>query len=585
MKHLFLILLSFIIFINCQTHDEQKQGSTINLQISLSNRALADSVYLSLYPLGFFVSSYSGYNDKSHDTALYSFSITDSTFSFPINEGYYELVALTFGHEPVREAILIPDSSIHLDMKINFVPRGLNHDFSTVMIYGDFCDWNFFRGKKLTEQNNIWKLEDKSFLKQGSQYLLFPEQTRNYYDLNNKKYVINRKKTFSSVYNGNEIIFDPSQYEFPLRKSTVHYSGFDAQKDFSNLIHKLIQLRSPQGMIRSIRMNNSERDSSFNELEQQYAGKFEQILIHQKIWYLSYYHPSRTELAKIKRSGKQNLPQFYSSSLYKSYFDEMIQLVKSIDPSSEFFTSISSHDILKLDEALKYAPELMNEHIPKREDQTSANMYEDFFVSYLDSLEKRGVPKMEGAHLLYFIANYYEDENKDENVKKVLARLSLKYPNSGYSELIQKQFNNLSLKIGNKVPDLNLATSEGDSIKTLDLQNKFLFLFFWNGACMFSVKELPNVNELYNSLSRDVLQVVGITESSLGDAKWIENGYTLNFPNCLVAEEVLLEYGIIKYPTSYLLAPNCKIIAKDLRGENLAEQVKEKLARYNKLTK
>jgi|GEM_PF-7073679 len=585
MKYLFLIILSFLLFINCQTRNEQEiqRESTINIKILPLDLAPTDTVYLSLYPLEWFVASHFGYNEKSEDTPIYALSITDSTFSFPVKKGYYRLVALTFGFEPVREALMIPDSSIDLDIKINFVPRGIDHKVKSVRIYGDFCDWNIFRGKELTRYDGIWRLEDASFLKPGSEYLLFPEQTRNYYDLNNRKYTINKKSgTFNSVYHGNEILFDPAQYKSPLRKSTVQYSGFDKQIDFSNLIRELDNFHSPRGIIRLRRMKNSERDSIYHNLEKEYAGKFDQVILHEKIWSFRYFHPFSKELSRIEKTEKEKLRQFYSDSLYKSYFNEMMRLVKTIEPSSEFFSSRSALHILELDKALKYAPELMEVHMPEREYQSNADMYEDFFVNYLDSLEKQGVPKMEGSHLLYYIANYYRDENKYEDVKRILVRLSSKYPNSGYNELIEKQFNSLSLNIGNKVPDFNLATSEGDSIKLTHIKNKYIFLYFWVGACEFSKRELPNVNRLHHSISHDKLKVIGITESITSNAKWIEEGYSLDFPNCLVSEDVLLEYGIIKYPTSYLLAPDGRIIVKDLRGEDLTGKVKEQLVNDKK---
>ena len=39
-------------------------------------------------------------------------------------------------------------------------------------------------------------------------------------------------------------------------------------------------------------------------------------------------------------------------------------------------------------------------------------------------------------------------------------------------------------------------------------------------------------------------------------------------------------YGIVSWPTTFLIAPNGKIIVKNLRGEKLVDLVAEKLAAY-----
>ena len=58
---------------------------------------------------------------------------------------------------------------------------------------------------------------------------------------------------------------------------------------------------------------------------------------------------------------------------------------------------------------------------------------------------------------------------------------------------------------------------------------------------------------------------------------WLVNGFNVNCLNAIASQELIQKYGIVYYPTTFLIDPNGKIIAKDLRGENLVDQVKEKI--------
>jgi peroxiredoxin len=91
--------------------------------------------------------------------------------------------------------------------------------------------------------------------------------------------------------------------------------------------------------------------------------------------------------------------------------------------------------------------------------------------------------------------------------------------------------------------------------------------------------EIPNVQNLAKA---NIVQVIGIAnDKKEALRKFIEeNGLT--YPNAIATDDILNSYGITGFPTTYLISPDRKIITKNLRGENLVEQVQLKIDSWKK---
>ena len=58
----------------------------------------------------------------------------------------------------------------------------------------------------------------------------------------------------------------------------------------------------------------------------------------------------------------------------------------------------------------------------------------------------------------------------------------------------------------------------------------------------------------------------------------------LPYPNAQASGELLTHYGIIGYPTLYLINPEGNIVTRDeLRGEQLIRTIKQKIKEYYSL--
>ena len=73
------------------------------------------------------------------------------------------------------------------------------------------------------------------------------------------------------------------------------------------------------------------------------------------------------------------------------------------------------------------------------------------------------------------------------------------------------------------------------------------------------------------------LEVIGLSNMNPNDVKWYIENTNIMYPNAHVRENVSIKYGLFAWPTTFLIDPSGKIIAVNLRGNNLVELVKERM--------
>lgn len=123
-----------------------------------------------------------------------------------------------------------------------------------------------------------------------------------------------------------------------------------------------------------------------------------------------------------------------------------------------------------------------------------------------------------------------------------------------------------------------------DSLKLEDFNNKLLYLEFWGTWCAPCIDEIPNLKIAYDASDRNAIEFLGVAvfdkKEKLKNA--IEK-YGLNWPQVLDtdANQFKESYNVTSYPTSFLIDPNGKILAKNIRGKKLLDT----LNYYSELTK
>jgi len=173
---------------------------------------------------------------------------------------------------------------------------------------------------------------------------------------------------------------------------------------------------------------------------------------------------------------------------------------------------------------------------------------------------------------------YYFDLDQLIEIK---ANLDPVLDNSPYVKFMTERIEILkSVAIGQPAPDFTMNDTLGNPVSLSSLKGKYLLVDFWASWCSPCRAENPNVvvnYELYKGKGFDVL---GVSFDQNND-KWIEaiydDGLTWTHVSDLKGwgNAVGKIYGVMSIPANVLLDPDGVIIAKNLSGEALGNELQK----------
>lgn len=136
--------------------------------------------------------------------------------------------------------------------------------------------------------------------------------------------------------------------------------------------------------------------------------------------------------------------------------------------------------------------------------------------------------------------------------------------------------------VGGKPDDFTLPDPDGKDFSLSQLRGHYTIIDFWASWCGPCLAEAPNVKAIYEKHHKDGLEILGVSlDEEKSRDKWVaaikDHGLdwhqvsSLKGWDCPVAKS----FNVTGIPRMFILDPDGKIIAQDLRGEELAAKIDE----------
>jgi peroxiredoxin len=193
----------------------------------------------------------------------------------------------------------------------------------------------------------------------------------------------------------------------------------------------------------------------------------------------------------------------------------------------------------------------------------------DSYLSLL-ALSSIGGPSPDAGELttLYnSLSQRLKDTETAKNLKKALDKLTI-------------------TSVGAMAPDFAEADVNGQPVKLSSFRGKYVLIDFWASWCGPCRQENPNVVKIFNKFKEKNFTILGVSldrESSKED--WINaiNNDGLSWTQVSDLKfwnsEAAVLYDVSAIPANFLIGPDGKIIAKNLRGRSLEHKLEELLGK------
>ncbi len=251
------------------------------------------------------------------------------------------------------------------------------------------------------------------------------------------------------------------------------------------------------------------------------------------------------------------------------------------------YNNLSKSRDIKLDSLNKAFQLLMetNKMDSKRMDSLSA-IFETPYNSIINQSNILMIDKISKNTNMYssIMAIQALDPDKYSDLYKSLdAGLSKKFPKDKnvimFHEVVERM---LSTNIGQFAPEISLPSPDGKEIALSSLKGKLVLIDFWASWCGPCRKEMPNVVKIYSKFKNKGFEIYGVSLDQ-DKEKWMEaiTKDGINWPQVSdlkywdnVAAKI---YNVQGIPYTVLIDKDGKIIAKNLRGQELEKKIAEVL--------
>ncbi|MGK9116329.1 MULTISPECIES: TlpA disulfide reductase family protein [Sphingobacteriaceae] len=225
----------------------------------------------------------------------------------------------------------------------------------------------------------------------------------------------------------------------------------------------------------------------------------------------------------------------------------------------------------------------------KKEPSKEKEIRDELFVKYKNNLDQFSKEVLAFANRnVNNLAGFYAISSLDpaEYEAEMMAyadTIKDKFPkNAAVRDFVTHMAELKPLMVGQKAPDFELMDQKGKTVKLSDFRGKYTLVDFWASWCVPCREENPNIVKQYNTYKDRNFTILGVSLDN-NQAAWLkaikDDQLTWTHVSDLQAwnSKAAELYKISSIPASFLLNPEGIIVAKNLRGQKLADFLEKTL--------
>ncbi len=201
------------------------------------------------------------------------------------------------------------------------------------------------------------------------------------------------------------------------------------------------------------------------------------------------------------------------------------------------------------------------------------------YDKHLAELNEYITNNLKGSLALYPSSIRWKGADNLKNYDDLVVGIEAKFPQMKITQKLREKVKRLQqTSIGGTVAGIEMPNAEGELKALSELQSDYILIDFWASWCGPCRREASKLNDLLSTYSRDQFDIYGV---SLDDdrTKWLKalekdqrhwtNVSTLE----RFATPAAYDYAVTALPDNFLIDKQGTIIAKNLHGEALQQQL------------
>jgi beta-lactamase regulating signal transducer with metallopeptidase domain len=541
---------------------------------------------------------------------------TKQNFDFQLERGSYCIAAWACGYQYAWSNFVVPNGKTTTRINFELENLGLSEGDNTVSIISDNNHWNWKKAVPLTFDGDVWRLISPE-IKNGALYQFIIEiphmqtsvpadtseqnqvgkkltpygwQTREKNSSNSINLIryaphedhLHLDPTYAkfvNIYDGGDIVLDPADFKSLPAKSRVEIHGLGYEEQLSRIFYDyhallkkyydkehLAQLTSAQKFKRM----NMDVDS----LKAYYDPRLRTILAQEWLDYFPHIHPFK--ILQRQAYDNKNLDSLkyqaaFESKEFADFFNVCMRQFSDIDMNSPLIDSKTVKCLKSLQYYYNHAPKSVRDKYG-----LSENHFEDLVMEIMNNSNRATASSIladliigSTIGLRYEKAAYYLEWMKRDYADT-----------PAYLENVTDKYEpQILFRLGAPLPYFKTISLDGETVESSDYKGKFLFLDFWAIWSGQSEIDIPHKISLVQSIPSDSLAYLGFVKDD-GDPRSFIKKHNIPYTNAILHKELEQQFGIEHLPTTYLIDPEGKIVAKDLGGEHVLSLVREQMQKY-----